>query len=68
MKYQTRDGDVLDAIALKYYGTTEGTVEKILEENRELAFQPVSLPSGLIIDLPNIVLPIKENKKVRLWD
>jgi phage tail protein X len=31
LAYQTKDGDVLDAICWKYYGSTTGMVEKVLE-------------------------------------
>ena len=68
MIYTSKEGDVLDAIALDYYGSTEGTVEEILRANRELAFAPPVLPTGVVIELPEISLPYQENKKIRLWD
>lgn len=64
--YTTKDGDVLDDICYKFYGHLEGTVEKVLETNDFLGFEPPILSAGLKIKLPEI-----NNRKsietVRLW-
>ncbi len=65
--YRTSDGDMVDEIAFKQYGTTAGgVVEKLLAANPGLADQGPLLPAGIIITLP----PIDKAKKlqgVRLW-
>lgn len=52
--YNTKDGDVLDDICYRFYGHLDGTVEKVLEANDFLGFQPPVLPAGLKIQLPEI--------------
>lgn len=66
MKYRTKDGDVLDQIAFNQYGQSAAVVH-ILEANRELHLSdyPDRLPSGLVIELPDISPAVTET--VRLW-
>jgi phage tail protein X len=67
VKYRTREGDMLDHIAWKHYKKQSGAVEEILEANPGLAEYGEQLPAGLVITLPDIVLP--ESKEIiRLWD
>ncbi len=64
--YFTKDGDVLDAICWKYYGSTSGTVEKVLEANRHLAELGVVFTAGVKIILPDLT-PEEETESVKLW-
>lgn len=67
--YETRDGDMLDLIAWRHYGYHRGTVEALLEANRDLSAQPPVLPAGLIILLPDMPSQAEQRPKtVRLWD
>ncbi|HEM6694634.1 TPA: tail protein X [Citrobacter koseri] len=63
--YQTRDGDVLDAICALHYGTENlsYSVTQVLEANQGLAVYS----SGLLITLPDLVLPV-EDSPFSLWD
>lgn len=65
--YLTIEGDTVDAIAHRHYGRHNGTTEAILEANRGLAAQPLILPEGLVIALPDLVddAPIQT---VKLYD
>ncbi|MBF9235598.1 tail protein X [Microvirga alba] len=66
--YTTREGDTVDFIAWKFYGSTENqVVEAVLAENRGLADKGALLPPGLQITLPEIQTPAK-SQGVRLWD
>ncbi|MGO0653139.1 tail protein X [Citrobacter freundii] len=67
--YQTRDGDVLDAICAVHYGTENlsDSVTKVLEANQGLAEQGAMYPSGLYITLPDLVTPVAESP-FSLWD
>ncbi|ECI2499203.1 phage tail protein [Salmonella enterica subsp. enterica serovar Enteritidis] len=67
--YQTRDGDVLDAICAVHYGTENlsGSVTQVLEANQGLADQGTVYPSGLYITLPDLVTPVAESP-FSLWD
>lgn len=67
--YVTEAGDQLDLIAWRHYGYHTGTVEAILEANRDLSQHPPVLPAGLLISLPD--LPKAAERRtgtVRLWD
>ncbi|MCG2663346.1 MULTISPECIES: tail protein X [Brevundimonas] len=63
----TKEGDVVDRIALKAYSRTAGATEAILAANPALAGLGAQLPAGLVIQLPEIetatIAPT-----VRLWD
>ena len=66
--YKTKDGDVLDEILYKFYGT-EGLVPKVLEHNRHLADLGPIYPSDVQIILPDLVLDGGNvRKEVSLWD
>ncbi|MBJ9641580.1 tail protein X [Citrobacter sp. FDAARGOS_156] len=67
--YQTRDGDVLDAICAVHYGTENisDSVTQVLEANQGLAEQGAVYPSGLYITLPDLVMPVAESP-FSLWD
>ena len=64
--YVTKDGDVLDAICWKYYGSTSGKVEKVLEVNRHLAELGAIFSAGVKIVLPNLAQE-EETESVKLW-
>lgn len=64
--YITKDGDVLDAICWKYYGSTVGTVEKVLEANRHLAELGNIFSAGVKIILPDLTSE-EESESVKLW-
>ncbi|HEE0139633.1 TPA: tail protein X [Citrobacter youngae] len=67
--YQTRDGDVLDAICAVHYGTENlsDSVTQVLEANQGLAEQGAVYPSGLYITLPDLVMHVAESP-FSLWD
>lgn len=68
--YQTRQGDMVDAIVVRYYGAnaqTQRVVEKVLEANHGLAAHGPVLPAGLVITLPDID-PEPAAQPVKLWD
>jgi phage tail protein X len=58
---------MMDAICQHYYGDSSGAVEQVYEANRGLADVGAVLPSGLVIDLPEIE-PAVILQTVRLWD
>jgi phage tail protein X len=67
VQYRTKEGDMLDFIAWKHYGKQSGVVEEILEANPKLADYGEQFPAGVIIILPDVVLP-KTDTLIRLWD
>lgn len=64
--YITKDGDVLDAICFKYYGSTTGVVEKVLEANRHLAELDAIFSANVKIVLPDLTQE-EETESVKLW-
>lgn len=65
----TRQGDTLDYICWRYYGTERGgTVEAVLEANRGLADYGTHLPVGIIIDMPDLSKPAEVVELIHLWD
>lgn len=63
----TRDGDVVDQLALAAYGFAAGATEAVLAANPQLdAYGPV-LPAGLVVVLPAIDRP-RLAPVVKLWD
>lgn len=69
MIYQTREGDVLDAVCAAHYGTENLSyiVTQVLEENQGLADLGAVYPSGLFITLPDLSAPVQESA-FSLWD
>ncbi|HGL4645126.1 TPA: tail protein X [Enterobacter hormaechei] len=67
--YQTRDGDVLDAVCAAHYGTENLSyiVTQVLETNPGLADVGAVYPSGLYITLPDLAAPV-EDSAFSLWD
>ncbi len=65
--YRTRDGDMLDAICLSYYGQAHGYLESVLTANPGLADMGPVYPSGLLIELPNLSEQNRSQETIRLW-
>lgn len=62
---RTSDGDVLDTLCIRYYGTLQGTVEAVYDANPGLAARPQPFPAGIEILLPDLDPPRVES--VQLW-
>ncbi|WP_251843238.1 tail protein X [Enterobacter hormaechei] len=67
--YQTRDGDVLDAVCALHYGTENLSyiVTQVLEANPGLSDAGAVYPSGLFITLPDLAQPVQDSA-FSLWD
>jgi P2-like prophage tail protein X len=61
----TRDGDVLDALIWQHYGRGD-VLAAVLEANPSLARLPPVLTAGLVVELPELPLPV-EAPVIRLW-
>jgi phage tail protein X len=61
----TRDGNVLDDLIWQHYGRSD-VLAAVLEANPTLAMLPPVLSAGLVIELPDLPLPI-EAPVIRLW-
>jgi phage tail protein X len=64
--YITKDGDTVDYVAWRHYGSTAGgVVEAVLSANKDLAVYGPVLPTGIRVTLPEIKQPSKQG--VQLW-
>ncbi|ACS80172.1 tail protein X [Maridesulfovibrio salexigens] len=64
--YTTKDGDMLDHICWKHYGT-ESAVPEVLEANPGLVDLGAVLEAGVEIILPEIATP-EPDQGTSLWD
>lgn len=66
----SREGDTLSAIAYRYYGSSSGQVERIMQTNPDLCRQPAILPAGIPITLPPAETDTQHTllNTVNLWD
>lgn len=64
--YTTADGDTVDLIAFKRFGTSVGVTEQIYAANLYLADYGPVLPAGLVIQVP---VPVEQPRVElqRLW-
>jgi len=51
-EYRTEEGDMVDLIAYRRFGSSTGNTEAILDANPGLATYGPILPPGLIIKIP----------------
>lgn len=66
-EYRTADGDMVDLIAFKRFGTSKGATERILDANPGLAAMGAILPAGILIRIP--VPEVKDRKTMRrFWE
>ena len=65
--YTTKEGDMVDLICWRFYGTTGGVVEEVLKSNPDLKNQPDKLPANLEIKLPTLTSSEIENL-FRPWE
>jgi phage tail protein X len=63
--YMTKEGDILDWICWKHYGTT-AVLEQVLAANPTLTDE--KLPAGAMVNLPFIGSIYSKRSEVRLWD
>ncbi len=68
MYYQTKEGDMLDAICYAHYGASTGYVEAVLLANPGLANQAPLLPADISIVLPQLPALTTKQQIVRLWN
>lgn len=61
-------GDTLDAICWRHYGSTAGVVETVLDANPGLADLGPVLPHGTTVQLPDITTQQQTSSTVQLWD
>lgn len=66
--YTTYEGDVLDKICHRYYGTARGTAEIVLQANNGLCLLDPVYPAGVKIMLPDVVTNPMVVDYLRIWN
>ncbi|WP_269497197.1 tail protein X [Castellaniella sp. S9] len=64
--YRTTDGEMLDAIAYRVYGTSQA-VHALIDANPHVTRHGPRLPSGLVLTLPAFAPDATTPISVRLW-
>lgn len=62
MKVKALEGDTVDSLCFRYYGTTQGVTEKVLDANPGLC-QQVFLDAGQEVEMPE---PEKKKREMIL--
>lgn len=65
MKVRAMQGDTLDLLCQRHYGTTQGVTEAVLAANPEIAEQ-IFLTAGQVVELPEIDRSAQQ-EAVQLW-
>jgi phage tail protein X len=69
MMIQTKDGDMVDDIAQRYYGSRSGeTTARVLNANPQLCEYPARLPAGLQLTIPAVAPAAVSSQRIKLWD
>ncbi|WP_186202267.1 tail protein X [Burkholderia gladioli] len=68
MKLTALQGDTLDALCWRHYGSTAGTVEAVLDANPGLAELGAILPLGIVIDMPELNTIEQTKPLLQLFD
>ncbi|KVC43643.1 phage tail protein [Burkholderia pseudomultivorans] len=68
MKVAALQGETLDALCWRYYASTAGTVEAVLEANPGLAELGVVLPMGTVVDMPELNTIEQTKPLLQLFD
>lgn len=64
MKVKALEGDTVDSLCFRYYGTTQGVTEKVLDANPGLC-QQLFLDAGQEVEMPE---PEKKKREmIQLW-
>lgn len=67
MKIRTMQGDTVDGICWRFYGRTTGMTETVLLANPGLAEKGAVIPTGLLIDMPEVTAEPTQ-PLIQLWD
>ncbi|UWX70347.1 tail protein X [Burkholderia gladioli] len=68
MKLTALQGDTLDALCWRHYGSTAGTVEAVLDANPGLAELGAILPLGTVVDMPELNTIEQTKPLLQLFD
>jgi len=67
-EYRSMQGEAIDAIAFRHYGTHEDTTELLLDANRGISSLGLVLPLDTVVVLPPLPVQPKPRSVISLWD
>lgn len=66
MLITAKQNETVDLICWRYFGTTAGVTEKVLETNPHIQSKNPILEMGTLVSLPDNYTPVQ--KTLNLWD
>lgn len=66
--YRSIQGDTVDNICHRHYGTSRGTTEAVYAANAGLCELPIVLPPNTLLTLPDITTTTPAPRRISLWD
>lgn len=68
MLVRANQGDTIDSLCYRVYGSTQGLNELVLEANQGLASLGAVLPVGNPVEMPDRPTQTNNKQVVQLWD
>lgn len=68
MKVIAQQGDTVDSLCWRHYGTTRGMNEAVFEANPGLAAIGPKLPIGYAVEMPEKTAQASNTNMINLWD
>jgi len=68
MRIYANQGDTIDSLCHRYYGSTQGMSELVFEANQGIASVGDVLPVGYPVEMPDAPTKINNKQTVQLWD
>ncbi|EPJ56360.1 MAG: Gp8 [Osedax symbiont Rs2] len=68
MQYRTVQGDTLDLICYRHYGSSHLTTEIVMQANPQLAELGAIIAENTLIELPPIPSATPVKQSLQLWD
>ncbi|RVD75432.1 tail protein X [Pseudomonas koreensis] len=65
---RAQQSDTVDALCWRHYGRTAGVTEAVLEANPGLADHGPTLPQGLLVQMPEAQVAIRQRQMMNLWN
>jgi phage tail protein X len=62
------EGDMLDAMVFRACGRTAGALEIVLDANPAVARQPLVLPAGVTVTIPDAAQQLPQRAVFKLWE
>lgn len=68
MQVRANQGDTVDSLCWRFYGSTKGMNEMVFEANPGIAALGPILPVGHVVEMPDKPAQVNNKQIVQLWD